>query len=98
MAAPPLPSRSRRSPAWRTRTAARGSGKILIVHEDTRSGGLAGEITATICEDAFEFLDAPIMRVTGPDAPAMPFSAPLEAAFLPNVDRVAEAMRQLARY
>jgi len=78
--------------------AARESGKILIVHEDTRSGGLAGEITATICEDAFEFLDAPIMRVTGPDAPAMPFSAPLEAAFLPTVDRVADTMRQLARY
>jgi 2-oxoisovalerate dehydrogenase E1 component beta subunit len=78
--------------------AARASGKILIVHEDTRTGGLAGEIAATICEAAFEYLDAPIMRVTGPDVPAMPYSAPLEAAFLPNAERVAVAMRQLARY
>jgi 2-oxoisovalerate dehydrogenase E1 component beta subunit len=79
-------------------TAARQSGKILVVHEDTRSGGLAGEIAATICEAAFEYLDAPIMRVTGPDVPAMPYSPPLEAAFLPNAERVADAMRQLARY
>jgi 2-oxoisovalerate dehydrogenase E1 component beta subunit len=79
-------------------TAARASGKVMIVHEDTRSGGLAGEIAATICEDAFEYLDAPIMRVTGPDVPAMPYSAPLEAAFLPDVERVAGTMRQLARY
>ena len=78
--------------------AARASGKIMIVHEDTRSGGLAGEIAATICEDAFEYLDAPVMRVTGPDVPAMPYSAPLEAAFLPDVERVAAVMRQLARY
>jgi 2-oxoisovalerate dehydrogenase E1 component beta subunit len=79
-------------------TAARQSGKILVVHEDTRTGGLAGEIAATICEAAFEYLDAPIMRVTGPDVPAMPYSPPLEAAFLPNAERVADAMRQLARY
>jgi 2-oxoisovalerate dehydrogenase E1 component beta subunit len=79
-------------------TAARQSGKVLIVHEDTRTGGLAGEIAATICEAAFEYLDAPIMRVTGPDVPAMPYSPPLEAAFLPNAERVADAMRQLARY
>jgi 2-oxoisovalerate dehydrogenase E1 component beta subunit len=78
--------------------AARASGKVMIVHEDTRSGGLAGEIAATICEDAFEYLDAPIMRVTGPDVPAIPYSASLEAAFLPDVDRVAGVMRQLARY
>lgn len=78
--------------------AARQSGKILVVHEDTRSGGLAGEIAATICEAAFEYLDAPIMRVTGPDVPAMPYSTPLEAAYLPNAERVADAMRRLARY
>lgn len=79
-------------------TAARKSGKILVVHEDTRTGGLAGEIAATICEAAFEYLDAPIMRVTGPDVPAIAFSASLEAAFLPNAQTVAARMRELARY
>lgn len=78
--------------------AARKSGKILVVHEDTRTGGLAGEIAATICEAAFEYLDAPIMRVTGPDIPAMPFSQVLEAAFIPTAVQVAAAMRELARY
>ena len=78
--------------------AARQSGKIVVVHEDTRTGGLAGEIAATICEAAFEYLDAPILRVTGPDVPAMPFSSALEAAVLPDAARVAAAMRELARY
>lgn len=78
--------------------AARRSGKIMVVHEDTRTGGLAGEIAATICEAAFEYLDAPIMRVTGPDVPAMPYARELEQAFLPSAARVADAMRELARY
>ncbi len=78
--------------------AARQSGKIMVVHEDTRTGGLAGEIAATICEAAFEYLDAPILRVTGPDVPAMPFSQVLEAAFIPTAAQVAAAMRELARY
>ena len=78
--------------------AARDSGKIVVVHEDTRTGGLAGEIAATICEAAFEYLDAPILRVTGPDVPAMPFAKELEAEFMPNAERVAAAMRELARY
>lgn len=78
--------------------AVRQTGKALVVHEDTRTGGFAGEIAATISEAAFEYLDAPIRRVTGPDVPAIPFSPALEAVFLPNARQVAEAMRELARY
>jgi 2-oxoisovalerate dehydrogenase E1 component beta subunit len=71
--------------------------KLLIVHEDTRTGGIAGEIAATVCEGAFEDLDGPIARVTGLDTP-VPYAPTLEAAFLPSVERVAAAARELAKY
>ncbi len=71
--------------------------KLLVVHEDTRTGGLAGEIAATVCEGAFEDLDGPVMRVASLDTP-VPFSPPLEERFLPNVQSVARAARNLARY
>jgi pyruvate/2-oxoglutarate/acetoin dehydrogenase E1 component len=71
--------------------------KLLIVHEDTRTGGIAGEIAATVCEAAFEDLDGPIARVTGLDTP-VPYAPTLEAAFLPSVERVAAAARELAKY
>jgi 2-oxoisovalerate dehydrogenase E1 component beta subunit len=71
--------------------------KLLIVHEDTRTGGIAGEIAAIVCEGAFEDLDGPIARVTGLDTP-VPYAPPLEAAFLPSVERVAVAARELAKY
>ena len=71
--------------------------KLLVVHEDTRTGGLAGEIAALVSESAFADLDGPIMRVTALDTP-VPFSAPLEEYFLPNALRIAEAARELARY
>jgi 2-oxoisovalerate dehydrogenase E1 component beta subunit len=77
---------------------ARGIGKILIVHEDTKTAGLGAEVSATISEEAFEYLDAPIRRVTGPDVPAMPFSSVLESAFIPSAQQVAEAVRELVRY
>ena len=76
---------------------ARKTGRVLIVHEDTRTGGIAGEITALINERAFEFLDAPVLRVTSPDAP-VPYSAPLEDYFLPNTTKVLEAARRLLAY
>ena len=75
----------------------RRTGKLLVVHEDTRTGGLAGEIAALVSESAFADLDGPIMRVTALDTP-VPFSAPLEEYFLPNAARIAEAARELARY
>jgi 2-oxoisovalerate dehydrogenase E1 component beta subunit len=76
----------------------RKTGKVLIVHEDNLTGGLGGEIAALIGQHAFEYLDAPIVRVCGPDVPAIPYSALLEEAFLPSEARIAAAMRQLAAY
>jgi 2-oxoisovalerate dehydrogenase E1 component beta subunit len=76
---------------------ARKTGKVLIVHEATRTGGVGGEVAATIAESAFDRLDGPILRVTAPDTP-VPFTAPLEEAFLPNVDRIAAAAERLAAY
>jgi len=71
--------------------------KLLIVHEDTRTGGIAGEIAAIVCEDAFGHLDGPIARVTALDTP-VPYSPPLEEFFLPSVEKVAAAARELAQY
>jgi 2-oxoisovalerate dehydrogenase E1 component beta subunit len=72
--------------------------KVLIVHEDTRTGGFGGELASIIAEEAFEDLDGPVRRLTGPDVPAMPFAKPLEDAFLPNPARIAQAARDLAAY
>jgi 2-oxoisovalerate dehydrogenase E1 component beta subunit len=72
--------------------------KVLIVHEDTRTGGFGGELASIVAEEAFEYLDAPVRRLTGPDVPAMPFAKPLEDAFLPNPARIAAALRDLAAY
>ena len=71
--------------------------KVLIVHEDTRTGGLAGEITARINEKAFEFLDGPIMRVTAHDVP-LPYAPTLEDFVLPQTDDIVKAARWLAAY
>ena len=71
--------------------------KLLVVHEDTRTGGIAGEIAALVTESAFEDLDGPIRRVTSLDTP-VPYSPPLEEHFLPNVAKVVAAARDLARY
>ncbi len=76
----------------------RKTGKVLIVHEDTRSCSLSGELAALIAERAFMDLDGPIMRLTGPDVPAMPFSPPMEEYFLPNAEKIAEALRELAAF
>jgi pyruvate/2-oxoglutarate/acetoin dehydrogenase E1 component len=78
-------------------TSVKKTNKLLIVHEDTRTGGIAGEIAAIVCEGAFEDLDGPIARVTGLDTP-VPYAPPLEAEFLPSVERVAAAARELAKY
>jgi 2-oxoisovalerate dehydrogenase E1 component beta subunit len=71
--------------------------KALLLHEDTRTGGMAGELAASISESVFEYLDAPIVRVTAPDTP-VPYSPPLEEAFLPNAAKVVEKARWLYRY
>jgi 2-oxoisovalerate dehydrogenase E1 component beta subunit len=71
--------------------------KALVLHEDTHTGGFGAEIVATIAEEAFEHLDAPVKRVTAPDTP-VPFSPPLEKAFIPQVEGVAAAVKELAEY
>ena len=71
--------------------------RVLIVHEDTRTGGVAGEITARINELAFEWLDAPILRVTAADVP-LPYSPPLEDYVLPQTNDIVKAVRRLASY
>jgi 2-oxoisovalerate dehydrogenase E1 component beta subunit len=71
--------------------------KALILHEATRTGGMAGELTAVINEEAFEYLDGPVMRVTSIDTP-VPYAPPLEEFFMPQVDDVLKAARGLAAY
>jgi 2-oxoisovalerate dehydrogenase E1 component beta subunit len=75
----------------------RKTSKVLLLHEDTRTGGMAGELAASITESVFEYLDAPIVRVTAPDTP-IPYSPPLEDAFLPNAEKVIAKARWLFRY
>ena len=75
----------------------RKTSKVLVLHEDTRTGGFGGEIAATIAEEAFEDLDAPVKRIAAPDTP-VPFSPPLEKAFIPQVEDVVAGLRALAEY
>ena len=71
--------------------------KVILLHEDTRIGGMAGELAGLIAEKAFEELDGPIVRVTAPDTP-VPFAPSLEEYFLPNAKKVTDAARKLAAY
>jgi len=71
--------------------------KVIILHEATRTGGMAGELTAVINEEAFEYLDGPVTRVTSIDTP-VPYAPPLETFFLPQVDDILKAARRLAAY
>jgi 2-oxoisovalerate dehydrogenase E1 component beta subunit len=71
--------------------------KVILLHEDTRTGGLAGELAAIINEEAFDDLDGPIIRITALDTP-VPFSPPLEHFFLPKVEDVVREARKLHKY
>lgn len=71
--------------------------KVILLHEDTKTGGLAGEIAAIINEEAFEDLDGPIVRITSLDTP-VPFSPPLEHFFLPKVEDVVREAKKLHAY
>ncbi len=75
----------------------RKTNKVLIVHEDTRTGGVAGEITARINEMAFEWLDGPIMRVTAHDTP-VPYAPTLEDCVLPQTEDIVRSARWLLAY
>jgi len=72
----------------------RKTGRLVVVHEAVRTGGIGGEIAALVQEEAFWYLDAPIMRVAAPFTP-VPFSKPLERAYLPNADAICRAVRQI---
>jgi len=72
--------------------------KALIVYEDNLTLGWGAEIAAIIAGEAFEYLDAPVMRVAGPDVPAMPFARTMQDFFMPNAEKIAAAIRKLARY
>ncbi|MBM3802665.1 MAG: alpha-ketoacid dehydrogenase subunit beta [Acidimicrobiia bacterium] len=71
--------------------------KAILLHEDVRTGGMAGELAALIVEEAFEYLDGPIMRITAPDTP-VPYSPPLEEFFLPKTSDIIRVARRLAAY
>jgi 2-oxoisovalerate dehydrogenase E1 component beta subunit len=71
--------------------------KALVLHEDTHTGGFGAEIAATIAQESFENLDAPVRRITAPDTP-VPFAPVLEKAFIPQVDDVVAGIRELAEY
>jgi pyruvate/2-oxoglutarate/acetoin dehydrogenase E1 component len=73
------------------------TGKVLVLHEATLTGGPGGEIGALVAERAFEHLDAPVVRLAPPDTP-VPYSPPLEADFLPSVVSVGKAIRALYDY
>jgi 2-oxoisovalerate dehydrogenase E1 component beta subunit len=77
--------------------SARKTSKVLILHEDTRTGGIAGEITAILQEQAFDDLDGPITRLCSADTP-VPFSPPLEDATRPSAEKLAEKLRWLQRF
>jgi 2-oxoisovalerate dehydrogenase E1 component beta subunit len=74
------------------------TGKALVVHEDNLTGGYGAEIAAILAEEAFTDLDAPVRRLAGPDVPAVPFSHPLQDWFMVNPEKIAQAMRDLAKY
>ncbi len=76
----------------------RKTGKALIVHEDNLTGGYGAEIAALLANDAFTDLDAPVRRLAGPDVPAVPFSHPMQDWFMPNTEKIAAAIRDLAAY
>jgi 2-oxoisovalerate dehydrogenase E1 component beta subunit len=74
------------------------TGKALIVHEDNLTMGYGAEVAAVLSDEGFEYMDGPIRRLTGPDVPAVPFSHPMQEAFMPNPERIAQAIRDLAAY
>jgi 2-oxoisovalerate dehydrogenase E1 component beta subunit len=78
--------------------SARKTGKAMVIYEDNRTYGAGAEISATISEELMFDLDAPVVRMGGPDVPAMPFSGPMEHFFMPDADKIYDRMRELARF
>jgi 2-oxoisovalerate dehydrogenase E1 component beta subunit len=78
-------------------TSVSKTSRALLLYEARRTGGIGGELAAILAEEAFEYLDAPIMRVASEDSP-VPYSPPLEAAFLPTVEKVVAGAKSLVKY
>ncbi len=76
----------------------RKTGKAMVVYEDNRTYGAGAEISATISEELMFDMDAPVVRVGGPDVPGMPFATPLEHFFMPDEEKIFEQMRDLAKF
>jgi 2-oxoisovalerate dehydrogenase E1 component beta subunit len=76
----------------------RKTGKCLIVYEDNRFGGYGAEVAALVAEEAFDYLDGPVMRIAGPDVPGVPYNHVLEDWFMVSPEKIADAVRRLAAY
>jgi 2-oxoisovalerate dehydrogenase E1 component beta subunit len=74
------------------------TGKALIVYEDNLTLGYGAEVAAILADEGFEYMDAPIRRLGGPDVPSVPFSHPLQEAFMLNPEKILGAIRELAAY
>jgi 2-oxoisovalerate dehydrogenase E1 component beta subunit len=72
--------------------------RVILVQENSKTGGVMAEISASITENVFDYLDAPVMRVTGLDVPMLPFAPPMEHFFLPNAEKIAKAVKKLMEY
>ena len=79
------------------RATVKKTNRVIILHEDTKTGGIAGEVAAIINEECFDALDAPIARIASADTP-VPFSPPLEEVFLPKMEDVVREARRLRTY
>jgi 2-oxoisovalerate dehydrogenase E1 component beta subunit len=78
--------------------SAKKTGKVLVVSEANLTGSVSGEIAAIVAQEAFEWLDGPVMRLGAPDVPAAPFAKPMMDFFVPDGEKIEEAMLELARY
>ena len=74
------------------------TGKAIVVYEDNEFGGYGAEIAAILAEDAFDYLDGPVMRIAGPEVPAVPYNHVLEDWFMVSPDKIADGIRRLAAY
>jgi 2-oxoisovalerate dehydrogenase E1 component beta subunit len=72
--------------------------RVVLVQENSKTGGVMAEVSASIMEQAFDFLDAPVTRVTGLDVPMLPFAPPMEHFFLPNAEKITKAVKKLMEY
>ena len=78
--------------------SARKTGKCLVLYEDNYSVSIGSEVAAIIADEAWQWLDAPVKRMGGLDVPAMPYAQPMEDFFMPNPEKVAKALRDLADF